>query len=63
MTKNSRKEKVKARKCLLQDFSVNQSFSREKLFEETIEFVGLVDFLNSTFSPHTCNEGLEHNCH
>ena len=48
MTKNSRREKVKveARKCLI------------KRFEGFIDFVGLVDFLNSTFSPSTCNEAF-----
>ena len=41
------------------DFFVNQSFSGNKLFDcKFIEFVGLVDFSISTFSPRTCNEGF-----
>lgn len=41
------------------DFFVNQSFSGNKLLDgKFIEFVGLVDFSISTFSPHTCNKGF-----
>ena len=47
MTKISRRENwVKARKCLV------------KRFEEIYRFCGAGRFLNSTFSPHSCNEGF-----